>query len=453
MPDMTLVNELVEKYHQGIIDNKEQAGELLEMIYKEQKERRVIYANTVVATSLRPYFLMPWQAEMLERTVPIMNSCLERIIKLWCDDAEVRRLIQFRPEEEEYFRIPSGLTRNIVVARHDTFMDKDDLQYIEFNTDSPASMGYVAQQHGIFDKLPMMKELQKEYEYKHERPADILLEALLESFKDFGLNEEPRLIITDWDGVNTYTEFLMLQELFEKNGLPTKVTDPRNIEYRNGKAYADGFEANFIYRRVIWREMLQKLDECQGLLEAAKSPTVCVANPFKSKIAGNKACLAFMRHPKYFDAFTDVEKDAIRHHVPWTSVLIHEPVEHNGGKADPFDVALKEKDTMVVKPLNDYGGRGVNIGPETSDEDWSKLLQQAEDEIGTWCVQKLVHIPEEDFPVLEPDLRFESRKINLNPYALGGRYAGSMTRISVSSIINVSAGGGMIPTFILKGKK
>jgi hypothetical protein len=47
-------------------------------------------------------------------------------------------------------------------------------------------------------------------------------------------------------------------------------------------------------------------------------------------------------------------------------------------------------------------------------------------------------------------LVFEPRKVNLNPYLFGGTYAGSFVRLSKSSIINVTAGGGMVPVFVLE---
>ena len=51
--------------------------------------------------------------------------------------------------------------------------------------------------------------------------------------------------------------------------------------------------------------------------------------------------------------------------------------------------------------------------------------------------------------MMEPELVFKPRKVNLNPYLFGGRYAGSFVRLSTNSVINVSVGGGMAPSFVL----
>jgi hypothetical protein len=40
------------------------------------------------------------------------------------------------------------------------------------------------------------------------------------------------------------------------------------------------------------------------------------------------------------------------------------------------------------------------------------------------------------------------KRFNINPFALGGRYAGMITRISDQAVINVSAGGGLLPSVV-----
>ena len=40
------------------------------------------------------------------------------------------------------------------------------------------------------------------------------------------------------------------------------------------------------------------------------------------------------------------------------------------------------------------------------------------------------------------------KRFNINPFGLGGRYAGMITRISDQAVINVSAGGGLLPSVV-----
>jgi uncharacterized circularly permuted ATP-grasp superfamily protein len=229
------------------------------------------------------------------------------------------------------------------------------------------------------------------------------------------------------------------------------VIDPRHFELRGDTLYADGTAVNLVYRRAIIRELHEKREDpgVRDFLEAYRRGLVCVVNPFRSKVSGSKACLALLSDAR-FDRLFNAEQNAVcRAHVPWTRVLRDGAVDFEGRTHDLFELARSRRERFVIKPTSGYGGRDVMIGRENGDGAWEERLQVAAENPGEWTIQRYVEIPEEDFPVFEPDLRFEPRKVNLNPYLFGGRYAGSFVRLSTSSIINVSVGGGMAPSFVL----
>lgn len=448
---MSVVQDAINFYHKSLEKHATDPVRTLADIHEQHRKHKIVYTNRAMPTMLRPYFITPDQVKVLEHSVAVLMRCLERVVDLWCEHEEVRRAIPFGPLEEEMFRIPSGLKRNVAISRLDSFMSGTVLQYIEFNCDSPASMMWNNESQAVFNELPMMEDLRREFIIEEADPARACFEALVSAYKEFGLNEEPRLIITDWNGVSTYLEFELVRDYFIANGIPATIADPRELEFRDGHIWAGDFKGNMVNRRVIWRELADKLDECQGLIDAARSGKVCIVNPFKAKIVGNKACLSFMADPRNHRFFSREEQEVIRNHVPWSTNLQHEPMEYRGEVLDPFETAVKYREAMVLKPLNDYGGRGVLIGNETNETDWENALAVAEE--GDWGIQELVKIPEEVFPITEPEFHYAPRKINLNPFGLGGRYAGCLTRVSASSVINVTAGGGMLPTFVVAGKR
>ena len=103
---------------------------------------------------------------------------------------------------------------------------------------------------------------------------------------------------------------------------------------------------------------------------------------------------------------------------------------------------------LVLKPAHGYGGRSVFVGDQTQAGEWESAVRAGLGE--PWVVQERVEIPEEPFPVLkEGVLAFEPRKVNTNPFYVRGAEAGAVTRASRSAVINVSAGGGSVPTFVV----
>jgi len=445
---MSVINDAITFYHEILARNPAGAQAMLDAVYAAQVERKVVYANKPIPTVLRPHFIDRAQVRLLEHVVGTINNCLERVVHLYCSEPEVRERIPFRPEHRDLVCLESGLERNVVIARLDAFMDEDRLHFIEFNTDSPASIIWNEVHQDVFETVPAFRELGGAYEVARERQARDFFEAMTAAYEDFGLAEPPRMLVVDWDHVETRPEFELTRDYFEPWGMPCRIADPRELEFRDGALWAGDFRANFVNRRVILRELSDKRDECGPLLEAARSGRICFANPFRSKVVGNKAVLAFLTDPRNAEHFTAEERAIIDAHVPWTAVLTSELREFRGDRRDPFDVARAHKREMVIKPLNDYGGRGVLLGTEVSHREWEQALAGVE--AGGWCVQERVDIPEADFPIIDDGtLRFEPRKINLNPFALRGRYAGCLTRISVKPVINVTAGGGMVPTFTL----
>jgi hypothetical protein len=100
----------------------------------------------------------------------------------------------------------------------------------------------------------------------------------------------------------------------------------------------------------------------------------------------------------------------------------------------------------VLKPASDYGGHGVSLGMETEQSEWDRLIEEHHGQ-RDYVVQEYVPVPEEMFPTVEDGhVHMRLKRFNINPFGLGGRYAGMITRISDQAVINVSAGGGLLPS-------
>ena len=134
--------------------------------------------------------------------------------------------------------------------------------------------------------------------------------------------------------------------------------------------------------------------------------------------------------------------------IPWTRRVAEGRTRVGDRDVDLVPYIRVKRGQLVLKPNTDYGGRNVGLGSEVSDADWDQAIERAV--AGDWVVQRRVTIPEEQFPVVDPaGLAFEPRKVNINPFALGGSYGACVSRLSTQSIINVRIGGGAVPLFVI----
>jgi hypothetical protein len=437
--------------HDWLKANVSRAPELLEELYRRQTDLDISYQDRPIPTFLRPCFITAKQRAMIRESSQVLLNCAERLIGEYGNDPTIREGLGLSPEEEEFALMPSGLRRQVVVARPDSFLNGDKLKFLEFNSDSPAGVAWTDLHEDVFLELPVLKDQPWVKSLGRTDCQRLLLEAFLEAFEVFGLNQPPVMAIVDWREVATSREFYVVQKYLGEHGIKAVVADPHEFELRGDTLYAAGTAVNLVYRRVIIGEVIKKRDEpgVKDFLEAYRRRLVCVVNPFCAKLSGSKAFMALLSDDRHAGLFTRRQNQVRRQFVPWTRVLKKSKVSFEEQKADVFELAAREQERMVIKPTHGYGGKGVVVGKETESGKWRELVNQAASKPGEWTMQEYVEIPEEPFPILDPDLRFENLKVNLNPYLFGGKYAGSFVRLSKSSIINVSAGGGMVPAFVL----
>jgi hypothetical protein len=445
------IDQAIEDCHRWARDHADQGQELLDDLYRRQLEVDIKFRGQPIATFLRPVFLSRAQSDLVRRASQVLLDCAERLIEQYMVDPEVRKTIGLPPDEEEFALLDTGLKRQVVVARPDSFLNGEDLKFLEFNSDSPAGVVWTDLHEEVFLSSPVLSEHPWSGDLGTCDCRRLLIDGLLDAFTEFGLTQRPVAAIVDWKDAGAWPEFLIVQRCFEERGVPAVVADPREFELRGETLYADGTAVNLVYRRAIIRELHEKREEpgVRDFLEAYRRGLVCVVNPFRAKVSGAKAFLALLSDARFDGLFDDKQNAVRRAHVPWTRVLRDGKVDFEGRDHDLYDLARSTSNRFVIKPTSGYGGRDVMIGREAESGEWEDRLDNAAKNPGEWTIQEYVEIPEEDFPVMEPDLRFEPRKINLNPYLFGGRYAGSFVRLSTNSVINVSVGGGMAPAFVL----
>ena len=170
-------------------------------------------------------------------------------------------------------------------------------------------------------------------------------------------------------------------------------------------------------------------------------------------MANNKKLFALFQDPRFAHLIEGDEADVIRATIPWTRILRPGRVTYGDWTLDLLSFVADNREKLVLKPASDFGGHGVSLGMETPQEEWERIIGAHADR-ADFIVQEYVPVPEEMFPTVEDGhVQMRLKRFNINPFGIGGRYAGSITRISDRAVINVSAGGGLLPSVIGRHKR
>jgi uncharacterized circularly permuted ATP-grasp superfamily protein len=114
----------------------------------------------------------------------------------------------------------------------------------------------------------------------------------------------------------------------------------------------------------------------------------------------------------------------------------------------------ENRETLVLKPNDEYGGAGVTLGWETSSGAWEAAIERALSERpGNWIVQERIEVRRETFPVCTDEGIVErDMLVDFAPYLFRGKVAGYLTRLSSTGLANVTSGGGQVPAFVVSDK-
>jgi len=429
---------------------------------KDLQDAKLTFGNRVHCPFLRPFFLSPEDEARVRHATETLARLGERLASAALRDNSLFAQFHLRPEEERLVRLPAGKGLASTASRVDAFLLPESLKFTEYNGESPAGAGYTEALSQIFRELPLTKEFAEQFEI-HSYPLSArLLDALIGTYRDWGgTSERPQMLIVDWKEVPTWSEFEILQERFEALRVPVVLADPRELEWDGKTMSAKGKKIDLVYRRVLINDIVARPKECGALVKAYEAQAVCVANNFRCKIPHVKAFFAVLTEEKNAKLFSSEELDVIQRHVPWTRVVEDVRTDYLGKPIELLDHIRKNQKDLVLKPSDEYGGTGVTLGWEVGAGGWEESIQaalpggQSAKEHGCWIVQEKIAMRRGEFPYIAADGKVEFRDmlVDLAPYMFRGKLAGFLTRLSASSLANVTSGGGQIPAFRVEPKQ
>lgn len=362
-------------------------------------------------------------------------------------DGDTARLCAFLgtpADEAEWVALDPG-EPDVVLSRVDAFVTAEGPRFIEINSDAPAGFGYGDRMAAVFQELPIFRafaELRR-VAYRPSAPA------LIEAVRRAAASAAPVIAIVDWADVRTRGDQEILRDAFEREGLACLLADPREMEVRAGRLWAGTRPVDVVYRRGVLSELLERADEVRDFMRAYRERLAVFVNSFRCRLSEDKAFFALLTDEAFAHLLDPAERDLVARTVPWTRKLEQRRTLRGGREIDLVPHVIARREELVLKPAHGYGGRSVYVGSETPPRAWEDAVTVGLGE--PWVVQERVTIPEEEFPLLEGGtLRFPRLKVNANPFYVAGAEVGAVTRASQDSVINVSAGGGSVPTFVLE---
>jgi hypothetical protein len=471
-----MLRDAIDRFHDLLTDEVAQDSQW--QLDEQLRQRGLFFGDRPLCTVLRPRFLSPTQYRYLQRRAEVVLGAFQTAYETALVDDKILDQFGLTDWERDLVRVEPGFREPSPVSRLDAFFvaDSGGLRFTEYNAETPAGGAYNDVLTEAFYGLPITREFLRAWDLRPLPARHNVLHALLDAYRQWsGGGSAPRIAIVDWAEVPTQSEFVLFRDYFIRQGLDCVIADPREIDYTNGRLIAGSGPVDLVYKRVLLSELVERCGVDHAIIRAVRDGAVCMVNPPRCKILHKKASLAVLGDERNEWLFSEEQREAIEAHIPWTRVveerttvaprsskmlvptssaatvgLANESSEPGSQElVDLLPFIAENREQLVLKPHDEYGGKGIILGWEVDDAAWEAAIKSALNE--PHIVQERVELPTEPYPSLvEGKVHVVDRMVDTAPYVAYGEYVdGCLTRLSTAALLNVTAGGGsQTPTFV-----
>jgi len=403
---------------------------------------------------LVPRLLDAAQWHLIERGVAQRVRALEAFLAdvygaggVFEDGVVPRRLVLSSPNYHRVahgFEPPQGV--RVHVAGIDLIRDEDGhFRVLEDNVRVPSGVSYVLE-----NRHAMTKVFPEVFDTHRVRPvADyaVRLLAALSATAPDGIDNPTVVLLSPGIYNSAYFEHTLLARQ-----MGVELVEGRDLVVRHQQVFMRTTAAerpvHVIYRRVDddWLDPLHFRVEsrlgCPGLLNVARAGRVTIANAVGNGVADDKLIHTYI-------------PDLIRYYLGEQPLLANVD-SYRLEDPDQRAFVLDNLDTLVLKPVDGSGGKGIVIGPRASDAELATLRCHVERNPRGWIAQRVIALSTS--PTLVEG-RLAPRHVDLRPFAIndGERIRvlpGGLTRVALPHgglIVNSSQGGGSKDTWVIAG--
>ncbi len=416
-------------------------------------KKRCIHGDEPFHLTLMPLFIKEKSWSLIRETTEAADRLIDKVLNLYFENSDVRNYFPYWDIPEDWIKADPVYKKPTVMNRHDILFDGKNLKFIEFNTDNPGGIAWADMYEELFLEHPLYSELISKYGIKREREVvSSLMEAMTRCFSEMNYAEDPRVAIVSFRNIaGNNPESELVRDFLIKNGLDANIVDVRDFTLENGKLSAGGIHYNMILRALRAPFFMRYPRDLRQFIKGVTTGAACMVNSFRSVIGSQKSIHSFMSNPINNSYFTPQEIKFIKKYIPWTRRLDETvTLSIEGDEINLRSYVLSKREQLVMKPSTGAGGYGVMVGKTTSELKWKEAFECYQGD-ASWIVQEYMDVPEIKIPIIKNNkVVLENRYFNLSPYCMGGKFSGILGRVSEQNVINVAAGGGVIPLYPLK---
>lgn len=426
--------------------------------FEEQPRRAMMYMGKPALLVAEPSFVTEAQMAEDQAVARAVVDCLvaagqacladsalsQRYVAGWLDGVP----------DADLFKLPAGYSHPVVFGRLDGVRTEQGLHFLEFNGGLPGGILPADQSAQLLGDTDVARRFGQEHPYRMASVGEDVVAALVSTWHDFGGSGSPftavamphELTEIASPGIN------YLSGIAAARGIEIVVADPGEMVFADGRLRLEGRAVDVLVRAFftpMFAYLGQRLD---GIKAALRAESLCMLASLQSGLFGLKSLFAMVTDPTVELGLPADVVGRARASLPWTRMV-------EDGRATDFSgesVALlpflaEQRENLVIKPVEGYGGAGVELGWQHNEQSWAQVVARAA--AGGHVAQQKVPILAEEYSLLQEGFPVQRFTADHNPLLCAGSVAGYYVRLAPEGggLTNVTGGGASVAaTFILQ---
>lgn len=422
-------DKIIEKYIDLIEKDPQKYKEDLEVTRKYLAGTNAYQFGRPLVFTYQPIFISQADVENFENISKMTLQIGSKVLDRYLEDAEYRKLFMYPKFVEDMILKDPGYSKiDFPMVRIDIFYeDEDNFKLCEINTDGSSGMNADNMLSKALLASKGLSKFKEDFSLSYFELFDTWVEASLDIYKEFNPdNQTPNVAILDFKESVTGPDFEDFKKAYERAGLDCKIVDIRDLTYQDGALYDGDFKIDLVYRRMVTFELIDKVHEAEAFIDAYMDGAMCVVGSMRTQIIHNKLFFKILFDDETRAFLTDEEIDFIDKHVPYTGILGH--------RDEDLDRLKEDKDSWIVKPMDNNVSTGVYTGRDLDQDTWEKKLE--EDKGKDYIFQEFVDPYYNKFVNLDnEDMYVEDLSNMMGLFSYNHKFVGTYNRMGRINVI------------------
>ena len=355
--------------------------------------------------------------------------------------------------DQELFSLPAGYPQDFVLGRLDGVRTPEGLRFLEFNGGLPGGLFPGNEAAGYLAETDLGRQFSQHTPFELLRPAERAIDAVVSAWHGYGGSGDPYVVVALPEELQDLAgkQVRHLRGLADARGIEMAVVDPGALAFADGRLRLAGRAVDVLVRAFFTPMFAYLGPRLDGIIAALRAEAVCMVTSLQSGLYGLKSLFAMITDPAVALDVSDEVRDRAMAALPWTRMVQPGTATDDEGRTVELpEHLMARREQLVIKPTAGYGGAGVELGWQHSEESWRQVVAAAMG--GGHIVQAKVPIADQEHAELAPGFPLRAYTADHNPLICDGKLAGYFVRLAAAGggVTNLSGGSGtMTGVFII----